>query len=238
MPIKKENLRRLASLSALGAGALGAGVDTADASSIIWSGLLNETVGYQPGAATRFTFAGPNGAGARMTLRSFYGCSAICTKHLSVYLGENRGAHGTKFQFLLTGFPVGATFSSKRRLYPPGAVLAASFCSGSLGHPCSPTRTFTNFGFTAADPYMLFRFTGGNPKQAMFGWAQFSLSFPGNLSGPDVTLVDWAYETSGAKLPAGDTGTPEPSTLALTGLAALALGAKGLRRWRGARKAA
>jgi hypothetical protein len=52
---------------------------------------------------------------------------------------------------------------------------------------------------------------------------------------PDVTLIDWAYDTSGAQIPAGDTGTPEPSTLALSGLAALALGAKGLRRWRAAR---
>jgi hypothetical protein len=51
----------------------------------------------------------------------------------------------------------------------------------------------------------------------------------------DVTLVDWAYDTSGAQIFAGDTGTPEPSTFALSGLAALALGAKGLRSWRAAR---
>jgi hypothetical protein len=43
---------------------------------------------------------------------------------------------------------------------------------------------------------------------------------------------------SGAQIPAGDTGTPEPSTFALTGLAALALGAKGVRSWREARKTA
>jgi hypothetical protein len=60
----------------------------------------------------------------------------------------------------------------------------------------------------------------------------------GHPNGPNVTLIDWVYNLSGGQIPAGDTGTPEPSTLALSGLAALALGAKGLRSWRAARKAA
>jgi hypothetical protein len=77
----------------------------------------------------------------------------------------------------------------------------------------------------------------------MYGWAQLDVSFTtgyphclqtlgGCITG---TLVDYAYDTSGAQIPAGDTGTPEPSTLVLTGLAALALGAKGVRAWRAAR---
>lgn len=75
-------------------------------------------------------------------------------------------------------------------------------------------------------------------RQPLYGWAQLNLSRPGSMHGPDVTVVDWAYDTSGAQIPAGDTGTPEPSTFALTGLSALALGAAGLRSWRAARKAA
>jgi hypothetical protein len=50
-------------------------------------------------------------------------------------------------------------------------------------------------------------------------------------SGPDVYLAAYQYD-----LP--DQNTPEPSTMALSGLAALALGATGLRRWRAARKPA
>jgi hypothetical protein len=56
--------------------------------------------------------------------------------------------------------------------------------------------------------------------------------------GPRVTVEGLALDTSGAFIKAGDTGVPEPSTMALTGLAALALGATGLRRWRAARKPA
>jgi hypothetical protein len=51
-------------------------------------------------------------------------------------------------------------------------------------------------------------------------------------------LEGYAYDDSGAYIPAGDTGgIPEPSTFVLTGLGALVLGAAGLRRWRAARKA-
>ena len=99
----------------------------------------------------------------------------------------------------------------------------------------SGTRLRTHFNDT--NTYLLFRFTGGSLAQDLYGWAQLNVTLPGN-HGLEVTLVDWAYDTSGAQIPAGDTGTPEPSTFALTGLSALALGATGLRRWRAARKAA
>jgi hypothetical protein len=57
-----------------------------------------------------------------------------------------------------------------------------------------------------------------------------------DTSGPDATLIGYAYDTSGNPIATGDAGTPEPSSMDLTGLAALVLGAAGLRRWRAARK--
>jgi hypothetical protein len=55
--IKKANLKRLASLSALGAGALGVG-GSAEASSIVYSGVLNEQIGFGPGYEAKDSFLG------------------------------------------------------------------------------------------------------------------------------------------------------------------------------------
>jgi hypothetical protein len=89
---------------------------------------------------------------------------------------------------------------------------------------------------------MLFRFQGGVLKHDMYGWARIKLTAHGG-----VDLVDWAYDTSGVRLPAGyhgdsgqdepeDIGAAEPSTFDATGLPAFALGAPGVRRWRAARR--
>jgi hypothetical protein len=103
----------------------------------------------------------------------------------------------------------------------------------SYHHPT--TRSSTRF--RGADQYLLFRFTGGELTKDLYGWVQLSVTIPAKHE-LEVTLIDWAYDTSGARIPAGDTGTPESSTFALTGLAALALGANGVRSWREARKKA
>jgi len=50
--------------------------------------------------------------------------------------------------------------------------------------------------------------------------------------------TDISFDTDQAPQISFATATPEPSTMALTGLAALALGASGLRRWRASRKRA
>jgi len=75
MKIKKANLKRLASLSALGAGALGIATGTAEASSIVFSGILNERIGFGKGFGRGATIGGPNGAGGqlmRSSLRTSY----------------------------------------------------------------------------------------------------------------------------------------------------------------------
>jgi hypothetical protein len=64
--VTKRNMKRLASLSALGAGALGITAGTADASSIVLSGILDEKVGLSPGFHKQATFTGPDGVGAML----------------------------------------------------------------------------------------------------------------------------------------------------------------------------
>ena len=91
-----------------------------------------------------------------------------------------------------------------------------------------------------SNKYLLFTFKNSSSgNQLQYGWVGMSAATvtagtPGNMS---VTLTDWAYDDTGAKIIAGDIGAiPEPATSALMG-GALVLGAAGLRQWR-KRKAA
>jgi len=81
--------------------------------------------------------------------------------------------------------------------------------------------------------YLPFRFKDSTQANAFrYGWAEVSL-FNGNLSsteGPEVTIFRYAYDTSGNQLPTGQ--VPEPNSISLLALGALALGAKGVRSWK------
>ena len=61
MRIKKKNVAKLASISALGAGALGVAAGTAEAGTIVYQSI-NATVGPCCAASTFVTFKGPSGS--------------------------------------------------------------------------------------------------------------------------------------------------------------------------------
>jgi hypothetical protein len=243
MKIKKPNMKRLASLSALGVGALGAIAGPAEAG-IIYSGTLDENIGFGPGYGTKATIAGPGGADGILDLQVSV-CNSPCGAvfHL-VELNAHQGVNGTNF--LLQGNRNSIPWAASAYAFPQGAEFGPSSQApiARFGYIAKSSvqafiTTFQQTNFNSTDRYLLFTFGGGDLPQRLYGWAQFSVApIPGNFSGPDVTLIDWAYDNSGAQIPAGDTGTPEPSTFALTGLSALALGAAGLRSWRAARKTA
>lgn len=71
---------------------------------------------------------------------------------------------------------------------------------------------------------------GGNRHN---GWLELQTIY-NNYRPQTITVTRWAYEdTADAAIQAGDTGAiPEPSTVALTGLALLALGINGIRRYK------
>ena len=69
--LKRTNRKRLASLSALGAGALGVAAIPANANDIVFSGVVNVQV---PWTASTYTIPGPNGAGG-----SFASSAAVLT---------------------------------------------------------------------------------------------------------------------------------------------------------------
>ena len=251
--LKKTNVKRLASLTALSAGTLGITAGPANAGDVFWSGIVDKKVGFDKGFGTRADIAGPNGAGGILGVTNFSCCSmTLFTGRATVLLGEKHGSNGTSFHFLST--------QTKNHLrlaaaLPAGAVWGTAFQGKSTDGAAvaqwhlepevvSGTRRVT--AFTPANRYLLFRFTGGNLPHDMYGWAQLSVTFDNNMAFyrfPDVILIDWAFDASGAQLPAGDRGAPQligrdSSALAPTGLAALALGASGVRAWRAARNGA
>jgi hypothetical protein len=79
-----------------------------------------------------------------------------------------------------------------------------------------------------------FRFTTSGSHQTDYGWVRLEYTEGTNGLAKSITAVDWAYDTSGAPITAGDVGAPEPSTTALAILAAGAAGVAALRRRRNA----
>ena len=108
--------------------------------------------------------------------------------------------------------------------------LASVYGSGT-----AETTGTTAFNLNSTNNYVGFRFTEStlNGGAVTYGWLQISLG--ATLTSPR-SIVGYAYEnTSGVGIAAGAGAIPEPSTLALLGV--MAVGALGVRAWRG-RKAA
>lgn len=71
-----------------------------------------------------------------------------------------------------------------------------------------------------------------------FGWVEVSLQVNNYPTGPLATIFRYGWDNTGAKPTMGQAPVPEPTAGALTALAAMALGARGVRSWRQKRDAA
>lgn len=73
--------------------------------------------------------------------------------------------------------------------------------------------------------------TQGNATR--YGWIEIGLQVNGyNAGGPLATVYRYGWDNTGAKPTMGQTPVPEPTAGAFTALAAMALGARGVRLWR------
>jgi hypothetical protein len=131
----------------------------------------------------------------------------------------------------IEGFPTQAT------QFDVGPNLAAPYFFGENGAlfrtmmyvgPGAGSFAADALGWAAATQYVGFRIGPAGPS-ARFGWASVTL----DLTTDTLRINEWAFENSGGAIHLGV--VPEPST---TGLALLACGAAGLRRWKSKKKAA
>jgi hypothetical protein len=270
--LDRKSAKKLASLSALGAGAIALSSGTAEAS-IIYSGSIDVKVGFSCGCggyqSAGYTFLfGPNlvgygilslqtrartrtigtGPTAQYRYLGWVSARGFAVGRLTPNSTGSPGSHYTsqrwKFQVQANPFTYGP--AKFMRLVSEGVAWGGgSTAAGTVpilqrsfqftGPSTGSTISYNNYP-NPIDPnkkYALFSFNDpGCGSGTCYGWLELGLNF--QPTGPNVDLLGWAFDDSGAPLGAGV--APEPSTFVLTGLAALALGAKGLRRWRAARK--
>jgi hypothetical protein len=250
--IKKKNLTRLASISALGAGALGVTTKTAHAG-IVYTTFSppKPTVGFSASISFSVSQLAPGGNGGfqlftRYTptthpLSNGYSGSAFLKVMMAGLNGLNfQDAPGPGFIWNNTAPVWNSKALRSKRTFFKYTVTTRKYTPLTNGQTKTTTQFFphTAFGSTilidrTGDFFLLFQF---NPTgtQTDYGWIHLN----GLCNcGLDTEVVEFAYDDTGNLLATGQ-NTPEPATMFPTGLAALALGATGIRRWRKARKKA
>ncbi len=237
MVLKSTSARKFASLSAFGVGALVVGAKPANAT-VVFSGVLNAKVGFDAGSGFGASYTSPALGVAGPSFKFTAATHTIGHIDQTFLVNFN---HVGSLKFAANGTPLapqvfsaGATWGAKAGSAGSGTVEDRATGVSAFAYGLGGTGPFT-------DKYFLINF---GPGGALFGWIEATLQVDksanrSGVHGPNLTVISYAFDDSGFALPAGQTSgpaTPEPGTFGASGLAALALGAAGLRRWRGARQ--
>lgn len=120
---------------------------------------------------------------------------------------------------------IGQTFNS--------IVANATSASGQFGQYLYAGGTIGSGSFS--DRYFAFRFIDSNFATVQYGWLQVNFS-NSNIDNSFVDVLAYAYETEpDTPIHMGDLGdiaVPEATSTVLIGMAAMVMGAAGVRRWR------
>jgi hypothetical protein len=265
-------MRRLASLSALGAGTMALGAGTAEADIVQVN--VNQGIGFDSGfGSAPITVSLPGGAGLTLNGHSnittlggcfltfhIQNCKVVgtltfntrsaggkeVTARTPILSSEQMRLHIRQMGLQGTGVRFSGVYSKGgARGYGAASFVASRIFSTIIHRHFTASvppfmgfhNTFTNPGSHQAynnysDPYRYFLFNFSDDGKTLYGWGQLDSSVS-QTSGPDVTFVDYAYDTTGARIAPGETSAvPEPSETIPLALSALVLGAAGVRRWR------
>jgi hypothetical protein len=244
--LRTKTLNKLASISALGAGALALAPDSAEASVLAYNGApitLQYTTTIGGGTPNQPAVWPANLISSHVLplpgLLGFGLFQCGCGEGYGLAVGYSLWFQTTRLR----------TISNNRSTY---FLRLANFGDLPSGRGWSGVYGIATFAQSSggnllsggngqfAHKFALFSFLNGSQSATDFGWAELSMSAVGNPDGTvteTLTIENYAYDDAGAMLPAGEmTAVPEPGTMRSMALGALALGAVGLRRWRSARR--
>ena len=230
---------KLVSLLALATGAVV--MPQTGSADIIYTDLSSGVlVGYDAGGIDSFLFTGLPGAvkfglGRHQTILSNTLVS-LTYKYRTVFAGDlgTQVLGGIQGQaVVINGVPFAVPQPLGAAWDQPGLALD-SYCfvgtGGEAGH--TPANSYDH-------QYLAWQFKDSTQGNALrYGWMEIGLNIVNYPTGPNVTLYGYAWDNTGLKPTMGQQPVPEPTSVSLLALGALALGARGLRAWRRDRVAA
>jgi|GEM_PF-1231363 len=227
-----KNRSPLPSLLTLAAGA--SALPLAADAGIVYTSLGAQTVGFGGGQLTVYDIYLPGTAKVEFNTNvgPYFSTNRILAHQAGGYVGIGRqSSHRSEVTTSIGGLNVAFRTNSGANWVNAARTGQSTF--GNIIRSVHSGTALTAGPGAFSNKYLLFSFKNSlSENQLQYGWVGMSAATvtAGNPLKMSVTLTDWAYDDTGAKITAGAIPEPGSATLAMGG--ALVLGAAGLRQWR------